>query len=446
VILSSRRTNEGRIFAFALTGLMALGGLLLLPRATRAQDAAKPLQLLRPLNGATVRETVPIRARSADLPKDGYVVVSIDGTFRTARILPIDSDLLYLWDTQTPFTDPNDPGTPKYSSDGTHVVTLEVRDKQSNLISSASVTVHLANKVAALPDGVRLSYDWKQDETLRYKQHTELSQDNSTSGGPPVSIETSDVRFQRSVEDATGGQDFLIRDLVFPDGFITNHGTQSLIQSSYLLKSGYRTVNDSGQVISEETPFSPGDHFSLPLPEFPARRVSIGDSWQTHVQTSLTWASVKPTVLTGTAKLEGFEWQNGYPTAKITETYDGQADFYIDARAASAPVTATAVHLTRTIWFAYNSKRLIRMQTQMTAEANLTTEQAAALGGSSSATIPSNGPAGNPYDQNGGASVLPQPYSGSSGGTNGTFGGVPSTATTTTTKFQVMDDTSLIAS
>ncbi|HEX5322908.1 MAG TPA: hypothetical protein VFW40_03920, partial [Capsulimonadaceae bacterium] len=217
--------------------------------------------------------------------------------------------------------------------------------------------------------------------------------------------------FDRSVEDVTGGQ-YLIRDLVEPNGYITDHGASSLVQTAYNLKSKYRTVSSSGVTLVNNVAFTPGDHFGFPVPQFPNRRVNIGDSWESHIQVALGWSAIHPTTITGTAKLDSFEWQNGYPTAKIIETYDGPATFDLtmnestqnQATAQGQPraqtVDASNVHISRTIWFAYNSGRIVHMETSMTVSADMTAEQVTALGGTTGAGMGALG--APPYAQAGG--------------------------------------------
>ncbi len=404
--------------------------------AYAAADDARTIRLLRPLDGATVREIVPVRVSPADLPSDGYVTVSIDKVFRTAQLIDPGDSLIYKWDTQAPYQDPNDPGVDKYYDDGTHEIEIAVYDRQGTLLASGTSTVKVANKVTNLPDGIKLSYDWSESQTLRYKRHSELNSQSTGGDGPAQNVETADIRFARTIEDATSGE-FLLRDLVYQDGIISEHGSSAPVQSIFTLKSRYRTVNKFGQVLVEETPFSVGDHFGFPVIEVPNRRITIGDSWETKIEASLTWANAQPTILDGTARLDSFEWQNGYPTAKVIETYDGPGQFFVDAHA-TIPFQADNIHLVRTYWFAYNSKLLVRVRTEITVDGNASSAVVSGLG----ATVPVEQPPvqpqpGNPFGGDDGDGQQPQM------GANGTGAG-GTAATTTPLKLQVLDDTNLV--
>src|SRR5438874_984860 len=86
------------------------GGLALLaPMAVRvnAQNEA-PFSIQKPLDGATVREKVPIVVPLASIPEGGYVALSIDGQFRVALTptpeqranMKPGAKFVYMWDTK----------------------------------------------------------------------------------------------------------------------------------------------------------------------------------------------------------------------------------------------------------------------------------------------------------------------------------------------------------
>jgi hypothetical protein len=398
--------------------------------SVHADDATRTVRLLRPLSGATVREEIPVRIAPADLPRDGYFTVSIDKVFRTAEVINPGNSLLYVWDSQAPFQEPNDPGVDKYTEDGDHEIEVSVYDRQGNLLATGAATVKLANKVTNLPDGIKLSYAWTEDQTLRYKRHSELNMLSTGGDTSSQNVETTDVRFSRSIEDSTGGE-YLVRDQVYPDGLIVNHAGSNLVQNVFDIKSRYRTVNSYGETLVEETPFSAGDHIGFSIVQVPARRITVGDSWDTKIEVSVPWASEKPTVLDGSARLDCFEWQDGYPTAKVIETYDGPATLFADTKA-TISFQADNVHLVRTYWFAYNSKRLVKSRTDMTIDSDVTPDIAAAFTATAGATQ-QQAPIMNPFggaDNNGQSPALDN--------------GEAAAAATTPIKLEVTDDVTLV--
>jgi hypothetical protein len=406
--------------------------------ASAFADGPRTIKLIEPLDGATVRETVPVKIAPADLPTEGYVTVSVDKIFRTAKLIDPNNSLIYTWDSQAAFQDPNNPGQDQFTEDGPHEIEVAIYDHDGTLLANGTSTVKLVNKVTNLPDGITLSYAWSEDSTLRYKRHTEISILNSDQGNSPTVAQTADVRFSRSIEDANSGE-YLVRDQVYDNGIITVNGQSTPVQDLFTLKSRYRTVNRFGDVLVEETPFSAGDHFGFPIVEVPARRITEGDSWESKIEAGVTWANAKPTVLSGNARLDGFEWQDGYPTAKVIETYDGPAQFYADARG-TIQFQADNVHLVRTYWFAYNSKRLVRVRTEIDIDGNIGADSLAALGSAGGGAAPLGAaPPGAQF-----AVPAQNPFGGDEGDNNQAAGTVGDSTSTSAVKLHIVDDTSLV--
>ena len=361
-------------YAVAMVG----GAMALLLLGSTPDAQADGITVTRPAANAIVRETVPIRVASRDLPPNGYVSIDIDGQFVTARVLPQGSDAVYDWDTKAPYTTTDDPDTKKFLPDGSHTVTVSVYTNKNQLVGTQTIPVRLANKIPSVAErGVTLLYKWRLNDTMYYDRTTDLSQSTSTSAGtangvsiddtttPATLIEASKIKFKRTVED-TEADDFLIRDLITPNGTLTRGVQAQIVSNLYPLKSQYRTVTQYGDVLSTMAPLGPGAHFAFSIPVMPARRVTIGDSWRSPLQVSLDWATTKPLTVSGESRLESFEWQDGYPTAKIRETYDGVAHFPVNPESSFSGATADKLHVERIVFFAYNSGRLIRTETTAT--------------------------------------------------------------------------------
>lgn len=114
---------------------------------------------------------------------------------------------------------------------------------------------------------------------------------------------------------------------------------------------------------------------------------------------SLQWACERPTALRGTARLDSFEWEDAYPCAKIIETFSGPATFNLYSPSGDIPpVQGATVKVTRTVWFAYTSGRLIHISTDAKVDATMTSGQIGALGGELSQQAPAQDAAGiNPF-------------------------------------------------
>jgi hypothetical protein len=347
-----------------------------------AAPQGKAVKLLNPLDGATVREKVPIKVSRDALPANGgYVSVFVDGVFLSANVIPDSGTTVFEWDTKGDPILATDPSQVTPVPDGPHAIVVKIFDHDSNLTGTATANVLVANKVKALPDGVQLVYHFPKDQMLTFRRTSKLLDVTDVTNPQGTSLQESSVKFERSVEDVTDSHDFLIRDQILPGGTISISGTPYSLDSLYMIKSKYQTVNKFGELVQNNQAFTAGDHLGFEVSELPNRRVSAGDSWQTHIRISIPWNTSKPTLLTATGLLEGFEWQNDYPTAKIVETYDGPATLYAGPEAAMIPITATNVHVARNIWFAYGSGRIVRETTSFTVTASVTATQYSAISG-----------------------------------------------------------------
>lgn len=362
----------------------AIVGLIAATAWPLAQAHAQTLHVLRPISNAIVRETVPVRIAPGDLPSEGYVGISIDGKFRTARVLPAGKrEAVYDWDTKASYATPDEPTRQKFVADGPHTLTVKLYDTSGKSLGEQSIAVKVANKISVPTQGIKLAYRWRADLQQRYTRRTEADTVADGETGTNQTLQSSIIRFTRTVEDATGGS-YLIRDRILPGGVLVNHGQPQSLDALYNIRSKYRTVDTRGSILGSMAPLSLGDHFGFSIPVLSARRVSIGDTWQAPVEVSLEWASLKPAAISAESRLEGFEWQDGYPAAKIRETYSGPITFMQASGTASASsypgagltaaasgsangaVTVPSVNYERIIYIAYNSGRLVRTETTLT--------------------------------------------------------------------------------
>ena len=375
-----RNPSATTLALLALTGTLAAGAILAqkAPTAPAAVAPAGPIQIAMPYNKAIVRESVPIKLR--EFPKGGYVSVSIDGRFVTAQALPASQRApVFIWDTKAGYAPADSPDTLRYYSDGLHAVTTVIYDSRSQVVGQDTVSVQLSNRIN-LPSGqgITLTYPWKTSRDLRYQRRTELTA-NSTDAtalvaAPP--IQESRLRFSRSVENATGGE-YLVRDEIIPvdhpgsaKPFVSYVATRGSVVPLTQVRALYRTVDARGRVLSDLPSENRGNSIGFSIPVLPPRRISVGAHWQTPVKLTLDWTSPTPSAVTATSTLEGFEWQDRYPTAKIRETYTGPAFFRPSAGSPLPPLASQDIKFERVIYFAYNAGRIVRMQTTLSLTTN----------------------------------------------------------------------------
>ena len=370
-----RNPSATTIALLALTGTLAAGAIL----AQKAKPAptalapADPIQIALPFNKAIVRESVPIKVH--EFPQGGYVAVSIDGRFVTAQALPANPHSpVYIWDTKAGYAPADSPDTVAHYTDGLHALSIAIYDKRSQMVGKDTVSVQLANKIN-LPSsqGITMTYPWKTSRDMRYQRRTDLTA-ASTEALPttiPPPIQESRLRFSRSVENATGGE-YLIRDEIIPvdhaarpKPFVSYVATRGSVFPLAQVRALYRTVDARGRVLSDLPSQNRGNAIGFSIPVLPPRRVSVGAHWESPVKLTLDWTSPTPATVTATSTLEGFEWQDRYPTAKIRETYTGPAFFRPAPGSPLPPLAAQDIKFERVIYFAYNAGRVVRTQTTL---------------------------------------------------------------------------------
>jgi hypothetical protein len=157
----------------ALATVIALLGVTALALAQ-----GTPFNILRPADGAIVREKVRIEVPRASIPQGGFVGIYIDGKFQTS-LAPRQDDkeprLRYIWDTKKPMLDPSTQKTEPIQ-DGEHTITVVLYDPEGKAIDRAEVRVQVANQEGIkLPNiGARLQYRFRLGENVNYKQHDEV--------------------------------------------------------------------------------------------------------------------------------------------------------------------------------------------------------------------------------------------------------------------------------
>ena len=335
-----------------------------------ATTPAGAIQISQPYNKAVVRESVPVKLR--DFPATGYVSISIDGRFVTAQALPKSRALpVYVWDTKAPYTSPDNPDTPKTYGDGTHAITIAVYNTQNKLVGQDSVSVQVADKIN-LPasQGIKLFYPWKTGLSLRYQRRTTLTASPTETPATIQTLQQSLLRYGRTVENVSGGTS-LIRDQVIavdksvrPKAFVSYVATHGLPQALGTgVRAEYRTVDSRGRVLTKLAAQNTADSVGFSIPVLPPRRISVGAHWETPVEITLDWNSPNPAKVTATSTLEGFEWQDRYPTAKIRETYEGPATLYPGPGSALPALASRSIKFERIYYYAYNAGRIVRTQT-----------------------------------------------------------------------------------
>ncbi len=188
------------------------------------------------------------------------------------------------------------------------------------------------------------------------------------SGPFTLPVQLVDARYVRSVEESQGGGTYYVRDKV-TSGTIQAGAAAARLEYVYNLKSRYRTVTSTGRVLSYAQPSlsKPGAYIALPIIDLGGGRRRVGQKWQTSVPVLLEWATLDaPPMVRADNTLVGLEWQDGYQTARIRQTFNGRASIPIQGGAGR--MERANVTMERIIWFGYKPGKIVRVETTTTVD------------------------------------------------------------------------------
>lgn len=375
-----------------------------------------PFNILRPADGAIVREKVRIEVPTASIPQGGFVAIYIDGRFQTS-LAPRQDDkeprLRYIWDTKVPMLDPSTQKSEPIQ-DGEHTITVVLHDPEGRAIDQAEVRVQVANQEGInLPAmGTRLQYRFRLGENVNYKQRDEVILLAGQTGaeitggvtGEQVAY-AADTFFNLFAYDIRGNT-FIIRQRANRQQVLAyNQPIYTLGEEMF--RAVLQFVTPLGNVIYQnvDTSNDPYVFRVMVLPILPELRVKPGDTWTSWAHILLPDMPVeRARKVLAQNKLEGVEWEGGYPTVKVRQTYEGTLSGTLEF--SNYVLQNPKIKLDRTLWFAFNAGRLVRSETTVEIEGQVPTGvqpgRLAGLGGMPGAPMmgaPTTGPmmGGSPY-------------------------------------------------
>lgn len=352
--------------AMLATVLFVLGATAL----TLAQGT--PFNILRPAEGAIVRERVRIEVPRASIPEGGFVGIYVDGRFLTS-LAPQRDDreprLRYLWDTKSPILD-SATGKSEPIEDGEHTITVVLYDAESRAIDRAEVRVQVANRegIAVPAMGTRLQYRFRLGENVNYKQRDEVILLAGQTGaeitggvtGEQVAYQ-ADTFFNLFAYDIRG-ENYIIRQRANKQQVLAyNQPVYTLGEEMF--RAVLQFITPLGNVVYQnvDTTNDPYVFRVTVLPILPELRVKVGDTWPTRAPILLPDMPIEraPRV-TVQNRLEGVEWEGGYPTVRIRQTFEGTVSGRLEF--SNFVLQDAKVKLDRTLWFAFNAGRLVRSE------------------------------------------------------------------------------------
>jgi len=369
-------------------------GSLILAGLTSVVFAQAPFTIVRPADGAKVRETVHVLIPKGSIPDGGYIGVFLGGKFLEATVPPLKGKYYdYALNTKALGLPDTEPGKPLKLE----LVLYVDYDKASRIVDRTSVDVNIGNQ-ASIPipnDGLKLRYTFVPGTRMVYRMDQQVSfssiSDEQNSLGARAAEFTQDgesIRLAYEVMNSYGDGDGLLRIQPLPEkgkdyALLTVEGDQQ--QKKYMeydMAPIYMRIKSTGQEVFGSLPMytplegSAGgqgvqlDLFgTFPLPTLPTKSVRVKDDWQSQFQEGAIDMNnpyeVDTLVETFPARGEfvDTEWESGHPCAKIrhviaagTSTSSGKK-----LKAQGAQFDDDKISLQETIWFALDSHKILKI-------------------------------------------------------------------------------------
>jgi len=365
----------------------------------KAQNTSS-FTIRRPPDGAVVREKVKIQIPLSAIPEGGYVTIYIDGQFRGAMPVP-DADreeiqaaaaktnsqafFTYLWDTKEPVRAKGNT-VATVPPDGAHEIKAMLygpkpgsTSKGTSLLETSSVKVNVANQLESDNVGeLKLNYKFVTGDSRDYKQTGSqiIVAGLSANKGGIDDQETASYNTDLAigVEDQYPTGNAMIRNKMRRLE-VRQQGNLSVFPSEQLPGALYQEIEPNGKVIYQNNNSTSFDQFAqagipiaatLQLPALPLSPVKVGDTWTTSdvsLEIPGTPESAQPKVSVN-SKLVGIEWEGGYPTAHIHQTYDSSKSGGFKAkevRFGTTTVLNPSIKLETDIFVAYRSGTLVKV-------------------------------------------------------------------------------------
>jgi hypothetical protein len=312
--------------------------------AAAAALAQAPFTIVKPADGAKVRETVPITMPRNSVPEGSFIGITIDGKFLEA-VVPqpnaAKTHLVYWLDTKK-----------MGIADGWHqmgVTLFSSVNGRHQAVDQSEVRVHVGNHtgIAVPANGMAIRYKWNKGAQWIYNvtvgmDLSTLTEAQNKLGGRaaqlPFSSET--WRFLFAVDDVRNGLG-LIRSQFLPykgrDYLVMTTSEDGEPRQVFQKEFAplYRLLRPTGAEVYADIPnyfeiegTGTGDLSKsligfIGLPILPAERLQVGDSWQAAID--LMESSIGAVRRSGRAAaripargtFEAVEWEQGQPCVKL---------------------------------------------------------------------------------------------------------------------------------
>jgi hypothetical protein len=297
-----------------------------------------PFTIVRPIDGAKVRETMHILVPLGSIPAAGKVGMFIDGKF--FGWLPFTTRGKYLDGTlDTTQLPDSEPGR----SYKLELVLYVLSDGPARIISQSSVEIRISNQGSIpLPEsGIKLRYSFSHRENFNWQHEGSIAlTDPAPFEGRPLGLEIPDpaVPIAVSVEPVNS----------YPNGdavvdiTTTQEGTRVGLETVRLTPTGQLVFNAR----------STSELYSLILPVLPVRAIHPGDAWPSRIGG-----------YPARGEFVGAEWKAAHPCAKIRQAIEsGSLVQFLPGRGGKDYLGGMSAGCELIFWFALDTHELVRVE------------------------------------------------------------------------------------
>jgi len=335
--------------------------------------AETEIQIARPLDGSTVRETVNILVPVSSVPDRGFISCMIDGWFRCAAAAKSadGQSFVFRWDTKSRNPDPWVPKEAREPREGKHTITVQAYDGDGRKYGKPKqITVYVSNRADKFmpAGGLKLRYNHKVGHVSKYefKYTLDVKRIQGTGGMSAAvgeGVEGAGGVVKRSVEDVMPDNAALIRQKLIGALESYQRGQPTPV-FGFPAKAVYQIEDSMGRVTYALKSTSAGEGVAIDLPNLPAQQVRIGDTWTQPDKVFRDAISGNSAAVVSTSTLEGLEWEGGQPCAKIKSTFSGAISIPF-SRALTRPLNVTGETI---MYFGFEVGEVVYSVTRATAE------------------------------------------------------------------------------
>ncbi len=367
-------------------------GSLIFAGLASAALAQAPFTIVRPADGAKVRETVHVLIPKGSIPDGGYIGVFLGGKFLEATVPPLKGKFYdYALNTKALGLEDTKPGQPLKLE----LVLYVDYNEKSRIVDRTSVDVNIGNQAnIPIPNGgLKLRYTFIPGTRMVYRLDQQvsvspLSEAENSNGGRAAEI-TSDgetIRLAYEVMNSYGDGDGLLRMQPLPTkgqdySLLTAAGDVQKKWFDYEMAPLYMRIKSTGQEVFGSVPdYVPlegtagegttSDLFApFPLPTLPTKPVHVGDVWQSQFQEGdIDMANLFEVVTLDESSLArgefvDTEWEGGHPCAKLRHVIEAGASTKKgkSLKAQGAEFGDDKISLQETIWFALDTHKVLKI-------------------------------------------------------------------------------------